>query len=160
MNIDIHHQAPWKEMSFEISSWYCEGKECFLHKCLGTLLRKLCKCSTVLSDLWSVQVHIDHTVAALGSTQTVTKHWCMTRMIKCEGIVFIFPKAKKSEPMFKAGGLNRSKEALVTQVRVSSVHDEWKQPLLKFLLCDRGVVRHGRETACLLFRSCTELLLI
>lgn len=35
--------------------------------------------------------------------------------------------------------------------------------LLNFFLrqdCDRGVVRHGRETACLLFRSCTELLLI
>lgn len=29
-----------------------------------------------------------------------------------------------SETIFEEGGLDRSKEALVTQVRVSSVHDE------------------------------------
>lgn len=65
--------------------------------------------------------------------------------------------------MFKEGVLNSSKEVLVTQVRVSSVHGKQKQTLLSFLLCQdchRGVVRHAKETACLVFRSCTELLLI
>lgn len=88
-----YHHAPWKEMSFEISSWYCEGNEYFLLKCLGTLLRKLCKYSTVLSDLWSVRDHIDHTVAAWGSIQRVTKHLYMTCMIKCAGIIFWFSKS-------------------------------------------------------------------
>lgn len=93
MNIDIHHQALWKEMSFEISRWYCEGKECFLLKRLGTLLRKLCKYSKVSSDLWSVQDHADHTVEELGSTQRVTKHLYMTCMRKGTGIFFCFSKS-------------------------------------------------------------------
>lgn len=65
----------------------------------------------------------DHIVAALGTTQRVTKHLYVTCMTKCKGIIFfVFPKAKKSNTMFKEGGLNRSKETLVTQVRVSPVY--------------------------------------
>lgn len=47
----------------------------------------------------------------------------------CRYYFLVFQKLRK---VLKEGGLNRSKEVLMTQVRVSSVRDEWKKPLLKF----------------------------